>query len=262
MTEPNDSDAARSAGSGTTGPGLGAFGDAPAAARLTIGARLRNYFLTGLIIVGPVTITLYIVWSLINLADAWIKPLIPPRLMPEAYLPFAVPGIGLLFGAIGLMIIGALAANLLGRTLISFGEQMLDSTPIVRNVHRGLRQVFEGILAAAGPNQSFQKVGLIQFPSKGLWSLVFVTSENTGEIAVKVSEADHESDSDLISVFMPTGVMPPAGFICFVPRKDVIILDMSAEDAAKVILSAGMVMPDYRAKLEELGAIAVPPGKA
>lgn len=256
MTERNASDAAKvtkAAGS----PGLGAFAEPPSAPRLTVAAQFRNYFLTGLIIVGPVTITLYIVWSLINIADAWIKPLIPPRLMPEAYLPFAVPGIGLLFGAIGLMVIGALAANLLGRTLISFGQQMLDSTPIVRNVHRGLRQVFEGVLAAAGPNQSFQKVGLIQFPSKGLWSLVFVTSEKTGEIALKINEGD----DDLISVFMPTGVMPPAGFICFVPRKDVIILDMSAEDAAKVILSAGMVMPEYRAKLEELGAGFVPPKK-
>lgn len=238
-------------------PSLRSFSNPPDGARLTIGARLRNYFLTGLIIVGPVTITIYLIWSLINIADAWIKPLLPERYLPEAYLPFAVPGIGLLAGIVGLMLIGALAANLLGRTLISFGVQMLDSTPIVRNVHRGLRQVFEGVLTAAGPNQSFQKVGLIQFPSKGLWSLVFITSERTGEIGIKADEAG----GDLIGVFMPTGVLPPTGFICFVPRKDVILLEMSAEDAAKIILSAGMVVPEYHKKLDELAANAMRPEK-
>lgn len=253
MTKPNGEEAQQaSKPEVVSAPNLRSLATAPSAPGLTIGARLRNYFLTGLIIVGPVTITIYIIWSLINIADAWVKPLLPAQYLPEAYLPFAVPGIGLLAGIVGLMAIGALAANLLGRTLISFGVQMLDSTPIVRNVHRGLRQVFEGVLVAAGPNQSFQKVGLIQFPSKGLWSLVFVTSEKTGEIGIKAKEAG----GDLIAVFMPTGVLPPNGFICFVPRKDVIILDMSAEDAAKIILSAGMVVPDYQKKLEELAASA------
>ncbi|CFX35193.1 conserved protein of unknown function [Candidatus Filomicrobium marinum] len=258
MTKPSDKEETEAPElEAAEGPKLGPITAFPNGPGVTFGARLRNYFLTGLIIVGPVTITLYIVWSLINIADAWIKPLLPERYLPEAYLPFAVPGIGLLVGIVGLMVIGALAANLLGRTLISFGVQMLDGMPIVRNVHRGLRQVFEGVLVAAGPNQSFQKVGLIQFPSKGLWSLVFVTSEKTGEINIKVNDAGE----DLIAVFMPTGVVPPTGFICFVPRKNVTILDMTAEDAAKIILSAGMVVPDYQARLAALGAGAVPPKK-
>ncbi len=212
-----------------------------------LGARLRNYFLTGLIIVGPVTITIYIVWSFINFVDAYVKPFIPDRYLPETYLPFAVPGIGLIFGVVGLMLIGALAANLLGRSLISGAEMMVEGMPIVRNVYRALKQVFEGVISTASAKQSFQKVGLVEFPSKGLWSLVFVTSESTGEINMKAADGGR----DLVGVFMPTGVVPPTGFICFVPRDEITVLDMTAEDAAKVIISAGMVVPEYQAKLKE-----------
>ncbi len=108
-----------------------------------LGARLRNYFLTGLVIVGPVTITLYFAWWFINVTDAWIKPFVPKAYLPDTYLPFAVPGFGLIVGIVALTLIGALAANLLGRTLISFGEQMVGGMPIVRNVYRALKQIFE-----------------------------------------------------------------------------------------------------------------------
>ncbi|MEZ5900755.1 MAG: DUF502 domain-containing protein [Hyphomicrobium sp.] len=215
-----------------------------------LGARLRNAFLTGLLIVGPVTITLYIMWWLINLVDAWIKPLLPTHYNPDTYLPFPMPGIGLLVAILGLTIIGALAANLLGRSLVSTGELMLGQMPIVRNVYSAIKQIFESVITSAGPNQSFQKVGLIEFPSKGLWSLVFVTGETTGEIV----DAKPGGEGDLLTVFMPTGIVPPTGFICFVPRRDVLLLSMSAEEAAKVILSAGIVMPDPAAKLKDLSA--------
>jgi uncharacterized membrane protein len=219
-------------------------GSAPA----RFGARIRNYFLTGLIIVGPVTITIYIIWWFIHWADAWIKPFVPSVYLPETYLPFAVPGIGIVFGFAGLTIIGALAANLLGRSFISYGEMMLDRMPIVRNVYRALKQIFESAVTAAGPQKAFQKVGLIEFPSKGLWSIVFVTGETSGEIAT-VSPG---GETDLVTVFMPTGIVPPTGFICFVPRRDVTFLKMSIEDAAKIVVSAGMVTPDYQARLKQL----------
>lgn len=215
---------------------------------LRLGARLRNYFLTGLIIVGPVTITIYIIWWVINVVDAWIKPLVPNIYNPGYWLGRDVPGVGLVFAIALLVVIGALAANLLGRSFISFGEMMLDRMPIVRNVYRALKQIFESVVTATGPEKSFQKVGLIEFPSKGLWSLVFVTGETQGEIAAVTPGGQ----SDLLTVFMPTGVVPPTGFICFVPRQDVIVLKMSIEDAAKVILSAGMVTPDYEARLKQL----------
>jgi uncharacterized membrane protein len=212
------------------------------------GARLRNYFLTGLIIVGPVTITVYIIWWFINVTDAWFKPLVPRIYLPETYLPFAVPGIGLLFGIAFLTLIGALTANLLGRSFVSFGEMMLDRMPIVRNVYRALKQIFESVVSATEPTQGFQKVGLIEFPSKGLWSIVFVTGETKGEISL----IKPGGEEDLVTVFMPTGIVPPTGFICFVPRRDVVFLKMSVEDAAKIVISAGMVVPDYQARLKML----------
>ena len=224
------------------------------------GARLRNAFLTGLVIVGPVTITVYIMWGLIHWIDAWIKPLLPTTYNPDTYLPFPLPGLGLVIAIVGLTLIGALAANLLGRSLVSTGELMMSRTPIVRNVYGAIKQIFESVISTAGPNQSFQKVGLIEFPSKGLWSLVFVTGETTGEI----SEVKPGGESDLLSVFMPTGIVPPTGFICFVPRNAVTFLSMSVEEAAKIVLSGGIVMPETQAKLRELGQLAagsVPPSQ-
>jgi uncharacterized membrane protein len=214
---------------------------------LRLGARLRNYFLTGLLIVGPVTITLWMIWYIINVVDQWITPLVPDFYNPSYWLGRDVPGVGVLFAIAFLVIVGALAANLIGRSLISFGEMMLDRMPIVRNVYRAMKQIFESAIASSGQTQAFQKVGLIEFPSKGIWSIVFVT----GEAASEINALQPSGESDMLTVFMPTGIVPPTGFICFVPRKDVTILKMNAEDAAKVIISAGMVQPDYQARLRE-----------
>ena len=215
-----------------------------------LGARLRNYFLTGLVVVGPVTITLYTAWYFINMVDAWVKPYIPRIYNPESYLPFHVPGVGLLFAIIGLTLIGALAANLIGRSLISAGELMLGRMPIVRNVYQGLKQIFESVVTASAPNQSFQKVALLEFPSKGIWSIVFVTGDAAEQIAAELP------GKDLISVFMPTGMLPPSGFVCFVPRAQVLPVKMTVEDAAKIIISAGMVNPETQASLRELAGKA------
>ena len=220
-----------------------------------IGARLRNYFLAGLVIVGPVAITLYTTWYVINAVDTWVKPYIPRIYNPEYYLPFTMPGIGLVFAIIGLILIGALAANLLGRSLISGGELMLDRMPIVRIVYRAVKQIFESVVSASDSGQSFQKVGLMEFPSKGIWSIVFVTGEATRQITVI------RPDEELISVFMPTGMLPPTGFVCFVPKKDVIIIGMSVEDAAKIIVSAGMVNPETQARLRALARAPKPEPK-
>jgi len=211
-----------------------------------VGARLRNYFLTGLVVVGPVTITLYTAWYFINMVDAWVKPYIPRIYNPESYLPFPVPGVGLVFAIIGLTLIGALAANLIGRSLISTGELMLGRMPIVRNVYQGLKQIFESVVTASAPSKGFQKVALMEFPSKGIWSLVFVTGDAAEQISAEIP------GEDLISVFMPTGMLPPSGFVCFVPRSTVMPVHMSVEDAAKIIISAGMVNPETQARLQDL----------
>ena len=128
---------------------------------------------------------------------------------------------------------------------------MLGRMPIVRNVYQGLKQIFESVVTASAPNQSFQKVSLMEFPSKGIWSIVFVTGEATREITGALN------GEDLISVFMPTGMLPPAGFVCFVPRRNVLPIAMSVEDAAKIIISAGMVNPETEATQRALGAEAM-----
>lgn len=218
---------------------------------VSLGARLRNYFLTGLVVVGPVTITLYIAWYVINAFDSWVKPYIPKIYNPDSYLPFAVPGAGLLFAVAGLTVIGALAANLLGRSMISAGEMMLDRMPIVRNVYKALKQIFESVVSATGPEQPFNKVGVMEFPSPGIFAIVFITAPATSEIRNAAPP-----DSDLVAVFMPTHLMPPSGFTVFVPRAKVTIVDISFEEAAKIILSAGMVTPDSQAKIKQLAEAA------
>jgi uncharacterized membrane protein len=216
--------------------------------RTRIGARLRNYFLTGLVIVGPVTITLYLAWYVINLFDVWVKPYVPTIYNPDTYLPFNVPGFGILFAIIALIMIGALAANLIGRSIISSGEMMLGRMPVVRNLYRGTKQIFESVLQASSQSKNFQKVGLMEFPSKGIWAIVFVTGTAADEItAVRPGE-------DLVSVFMPTHLLPPSGFVVFVPRAAVTLVDLSVEDAAKIIISAGMVNPGAQKRLAALAA--------
>jgi uncharacterized membrane protein len=201
------------------------------------GARLRNYFVTGLVVVGPVAITLYITGHVINSVDAWVRPYIPDVYNPNRYLPFPVPGVGLLFAIVGLTLVGALTANLLGRSLISAGELIVGRTPIVRNVYQGLKQIFASTLTASDKSASLPKVALIEFPSKGIWSLGFVTGDAAQEFKTKAQSGD------LIAIFVAHGLLPPSGFTCFVPRKDVIPIKMSVEDAARIIISAGMASP-------------------
>lgn len=206
--------------------------------RLGIGFRLRSYFLTGLIIVGPITITVLIVWWFIGLIDAYVKPLVPDVYNPETYLPFALPGVGLLFALASLTVIGALAANLLGRSVVSFGEMILGRMPVVRNVYSGLKQIFETVLSES--SQSFKRAGLIEYPRRGLYSVVFISTDAKGEVAAK-----WEGDTKLISVFLPTTPNPTSGYLLFVPQEDIVELEMSVEEAAKLVISAGLVTPDY-----------------
>ncbi len=206
---------------------------------LHLGARLRGYFLTGLIVVGPMAITLYVVWWFINLVDAWVKPLIPNAYLPETYLPFSVPGIGLIVGVLGLMVAGALTANLFGRTLVSHGELMLDRMPVVRGLYRLFKQIFQTIFSKSG--SSFKRVGLIEFPRRGLYCIVFLAGDPPVEVDDKIG-----AGNPLITVFMPNGPNPTTGFIVFVPASEVIPLDLAVEDAAKLIVSAGLVGPDQQ----------------
>ena len=201
-------------------------------------ARLRNYFLTGLIICAPVGITVYLVWSLIGWVDSWVIPYIPAVYNPDTYLPFSLPGFGLLIALFSITVVGFLTANYIGRTIWSYGEDILGRMPVVRNLYSGLKQIFQTVLS--DKSSSFQEVGLIEYPRKGLWAIVFIATDARGEVDVKLKKAKQET----VAVFLPTTPNPTSGFLLFVPKKDVTILDMKVEDAAKLVISAGLVTPD------------------
>jgi uncharacterized membrane protein len=213
-------------------------------------ARLRNYFLTGLIVAGPVAITAYLTWSFIKWVDGLIGPLIPPALRPDTYSPVPVPGTGLVIAFVGLTLLGFLTANLVGRTLVGWGERLLNHMPIVRPVYKMMKQIFETLFSKSGSN--FRKVALVEFPAPGMWSLVFLSQAPSEEISERLPEAEH------VSAFMPCTPNPTTGFFFYVPRKELIELDISVESAMTLLISAGMVQPstEPNAKLAALAASA------
>ncbi|MDJ0929649.1 DUF502 domain-containing protein [Breoghania sp.] len=202
--------------------------------------RLRTYFLTGLVIAGPIGITLYLSWSLIQWIDGWVKPLLPVHYNPDTYLPFPVPGVGLFVSIAMLILVGFLTANIAGRTLLGYGERILGRMPLVRNLYSGLKQIFETALSESGT--SFKHAGIIEYPRQGLWAIVFLATDTEGEVAAKLEE----HDDDMLSVFLPTTPNPTSGFLLFVPRNEVVLLDMTVEEAAKLVISAGLVTPPYK----------------
>ena len=202
--------------------------------------RLRNYFLTGFVVCAPLAITAYIAWSFIGWVDSWVKPYIPARWSPDTYLPFAVPGFGVLVAVFIITTIGFLAANIVGRSIVGFGENLLNRLPMVRGIYKALKQIFETVLS--NKNDMFRQVGLVEYPRKGVWSLVFVANEKETEINVKL---DKEGDP-LVAVFMPCTPNPTTGFLMYVYRSEIVLLDMTIEDGAKLIVSAGLVAPEYK----------------
>lgn len=204
--------------------------------RPTFGTRLRRYFLTGLVIAGPLAITASVTWWFINLVDGLVKPLIPHAYLPEQYLSYPIPGYGLVIGLVGLTLLGFLTANLVGRTLIDAGEAILNRMPVVRGLYKAVKQVFETIFSQSGT--SFRKVGMVQFPQPGMWSVVFISQEAAPEIADALPSGDEQ-----IGVFLPCAPNPTTGFFFYLPRREVIDVAVSVEEAAKLIMSAGLIQP-------------------
>lgn len=202
--------------------------------------RLRNYFLTGFIVTAPVAITIYLTWTVIRWVDSWVKPYIPARYNPDNYLPFAVPGFGLIVALLVITLVGFLTANIIGRTIISYGEHLLDRMPFVRTVYKTLKNILETVLHER--SDTFKKVGLIEYPRKGLWALVFIATEARGELR----NPNGDEDDPTVAVFLPTTPNPTSGYLLYVPKSAIVELDMSVEDGAKLIISAGLVHPDYR----------------
>lgn len=210
-------------------------------------ARLRNYFLAGVIVCAPLAITAYLTLGLINWVDSWVKPYIPARYNPDNYLPFAVPGFGVLVAIILITLIGFFAANIIGRSIFSFGERLLHRMPLVRTIYRGLKQIFETVLANRA--DLFNKVALFEYPRKGAWSIVFIASHQE---ANEIHEALEPREGKTVAVFRPITPNVTTGYLLYVSEKDLIPLDMSVEDAAKLLISAGLVGPKHEAATKVL----------
>jgi len=224
---------------------------APPEAHTGFMGRLRNYFLTGLVVAGPVAITLWLTWWFVTWVDGLVRPFVPIAYRAETYLPFGVPGSGLIVGVIALTLLGFLTANLIGRTLVDLGESLLGRIPAVRAIYRGLKQVFETLFSGQG--SSFRRVGLVEFPSPGMWSIVLISQAPSNEVARSLpGQEDH------ISVFLPCAPNPTTGFFFYVPKSKIIEVEMSTEDAATLIMSCGVVQPgsDPQKKAAALAGLA------
>ena len=215
----------------------------------SLAARLRSWFLTGFVVFGPVAVTAYVAWFVIGTIDGWVKPWLPESLSPDGYLPFHVPGFGVVIALVGLTLLGFLTANIVGRSLVSFSEAMLDRTPVVRGLYKGLKQVFETVFSQSG--SQFRKVALVEFPAKGCWSIVFVSSE-PGPVVSGVLPGK----KPMVSVFMPCTPNPTTGYFFYIAAEDLIELPISADEAAKLIMSAGLIQPEGQAALAAMAEAA------
>ena len=178
------------------------------------------------------------VWSVITFIDKVIIPIIPPKYNPLDLFEIYIPGLGVFLFLIVTTFIGSLASGFIGRQAINLGEKILSRTPIVNTVYNSIKQIIQAVFKPDGTN--FKQPCLVEYPRKGIWAVAFISTETYGEIKKKINQGS------LVTVFLPTTPNPTSGFMLFVPKDDIIILDMSVEDAAKLIISAGLVMPEKK----------------
>lgn len=202
-------------------------------------ARLRGWLFTGIAVVAPAVITFYIIVWLIGVADNLYTASTPAAYDVRRFLPFPVPGIGVIWGLLLLIIIGALARTLFLRPFIAAGERLVGRMPVVSGIYGSLRQVFQMIFSSESALTG--EIGLIEYPRKGIYAIAFVTATSKGEIQMR-------TEDEVVGVFVPTTPNPTSGFFLYVPRKDIIFMDMGVEDAAKLIVTAGLVEPEYKGK--------------
>lgn len=220
-------------------------------------ARLRASFLTGLVVIAPVGLTIWLIWTVVGWIDGFVLPLVPevyhPDRMLQDYLgldpsvQINVRGLGVVIFLLFTIIVGWMAKGIMGRSLIRFAEGLVERTPVVRSIYSGIKQISETIFAQS--ERSFETACLIEYPRRGIWALGFISTTAKGEVAAKTDPSD-----EMISIFLPTTPNPTSGFLLFFPRKDVIELDMTVEDAAKLVISAGLVYPSDRED-SETGAL-------
>jgi uncharacterized membrane protein len=210
--------------------------------RRRFSTRLRNYFLAGVLVTAPLTITVWLALQIVEFFDSTVRNLIPASYNPELHLPFSIPGIGVLVFLIGITLIGALTAGLLGRFFMRTAERLVNSMPVVRTIYNALKQIFETVLKTK--TDAFRHVVLIEYPRRGIWCLGFLSGETEGEVQNLTDEA-------MLNVFLPTTPNPTSGFLLFLPKRDVIILRMTVEEGIKMVVSGGLVTPKDPRPLEE-----------
>lgn len=200
-------------------------------------ANLRSSFLTGLVVIAPIGLTIYLIWTVVGWVDGFVLPLVPARFNPEQYIGINLRGVGVIFFLLFTILVGWIAKGLIGRSLITAAEELVAQMPVVRSIYAGLKQIAETVFAQQGT--SFDKACLIEYPRKGIWAIGFISTSAKGEVNRRAAHGEQ-----LLSIFVPTTPNPTSGFLLFFPKSDVIELDMSVEDAAKLVISAGLVYPN------------------
>jgi uncharacterized membrane protein len=205
-------------------------------------AGLRASFLTGIVVIAPVSLTIWLLWTLVGWVDSFVLPLVPYNFRPEQYIGINLRGVGVIIFLLFTIMVGWVAKGLIGRSLIGFAESLVERMPVVRSIYSGVKQIAETVFAQS--ERSFEKACLIQYPRKGIWAIGFISTNARGEVLAKA-----ETGGELLSVFVPTTPNPTSGFLLFFPREDVIELDMSIEEAAKLVISAGLVYPGQNGEI-------------
>jgi uncharacterized membrane protein len=208
-------------------------------------AGLRASFLTGLVVVLPVGLTIYLIWTVIGWIDAWVLPLVPHAWKPDTLVrdyfgpetEFSVRGVGVIVFLVFTVLVGWAAKGLIGRSAIRSAERLVDRMPVVRSIYNGLKQIAETVFSQSESN--YDSACLVQFPREGTWAIGFVSTRARGEIAERLT-----AERDIVTIFVPTTPNPTSGFLIYVPFADIIPLEMTLEDAAKLIISAGLVYPN------------------
>ncbi len=213
--------------------------------RRSLLARVRANFLTGIVVLVPIALTLYLFWSFIGWIDSWVLPFVPNAYQPEAFFrrvfgedtSINIRGVGVVFFFLFTIFTGWLAKGFLGRSLLGWAERQVDRMPVVRSVYSGLKQIAETVFSQK--ENSFEKACLVEYPRKGIWAIAFISTDAKGEVNQNIPV-----DEQMVSVFLPTTPNPTSGFLLFVPKSDLIELEMKVEDAAKLVISAGLVYPN------------------
>lgn len=200
-------------------------------------ARLRSSFLTGIVVIAPIGLTIWLIWTIVGWFDGVVLPLVPKTVRPEEYIGINLRGVGVIIFLVFTIMVGWIAKGLIGRSMIRYGESLVNRMPVVRSVYSGIKQISETVFAQS--ERSFEKACLIQYPRRGVWAIGFVSTTAKGEVAARA-----DTSGQLLSIFVPTTPNPTSGFLLFFPEEDVVELDMSVEDAAKLVISAGLVYPN------------------